>query len=342
MSFRACKGEFWSFYPFQPFSAIFSPFEHFRIIFCKTTLYENNVRELDSLDQQIKRFGNKSNPYTWHTMESIEKLWNNAQALITKRENSLKEELNRQEINDRLCVNYAEQANKFHDYLAGVRQAMNSDAVSGQSSGDNKKSNLEQHLEQLKSISDNIRSNRKDLDSIENQVADLDSRGVDDIDRYTKHSIVKLSQLYDQLTNQNLRMQHNLQQQIQAMNDSGVSEEILRDIQIMFKHFDKDNTGLLEHGELKSCLRALGVNLSVPEDPAEPIPEFEAVLDKLDPNRDGKVSLNEYTSYMIQRETSKVSGTDNVIAAFKNIASTDKPYEWFGNSDFERKQHYLF
>lgn len=128
------------------------------------------------------------------------------------------------------------------------------------------------------------------------------------------------------MTNQNLRMQHNLQQQIQAMNDSGVPEETLRDIQIMFKHFDKDNTGFLEHAELKSCLRALGVNMSIPDDPAEPVPEFEEILNKLDPNRDGKVSLNEYTSFMIQRETSKVSGTANVIAAFKNIASTEKPY----------------
>ena len=95
------------------------------------------------------------------------------------------------------------------------------------------------------------------------------------------------------------------------------TEETLRDIQIMFKHFDKDNTGFLEHAELKSCLRALGVNMSIPDDPAEPVPEFEEILNKLDPNRDGRVSLNEYTSFMIQRETSKVSGTANVIAAFK-------------------------
>merc|ERR1712072_1608650 len=108
------------------------------------------------------------------------------------------------------------------------------------------------------------------------------------------HSVVKLSQIYDQLCSLNVRMQHNLSQQIQARNNSGLPEETLRDIGIMFKHFDKDQTGFLEHDELKSCLRALGVNMSIPEDPAELIPEFEAVLNKVDPNRDGKVSLNEY------------------------------------------------
>ena len=45
--------------------------------------------------------------------------------------------------------------------------------------------------------------------------------------------------------NQNIKMQHNLIQQITAMNSSGVPEELLRDINIMFKHFDKDGSGYL-------------------------------------------------------------------------------------------------
>lgn len=95
----------------------------------------------------------------------------------------------------------------------------------------------------------------------------------------------------------------------------------------MFKHFDKDNTDYLEHDEFKSCLRALGVDIPIPEDPTEPIPEFEAILDIVDKSRDGKVSINEYTMFMIERETSKVKGTSNVISAFKKISSQeDKPY----------------
>ena len=35
-------------------------------------------------------------------------------------------------------------------------------------------------------------------------------------------------------------------------------------------------------------------------------PEFEAILDALDPNRDGFVTLQEYMAYMISRETDKV------------------------------------
>ena len=42
-------------------------------------------------------------------------------------------------------------------------------------------------------------------------------------------------------------------------------------------------------------------------------PEFEAILDALDPNRDGFVTLQEYMAYMISRETDKVNKRDCII-----------------------------
>ena len=53
--------------------------------------------------------------------------------------------------------------------------------------------------------------------------------------------MVGLAQQWDQLDQLGMRMQHNLEQQIQACNQSGVSEEALREFSMMFKHFDKVN-----------------------------------------------------------------------------------------------------
>ena len=72
-------------------------------------------------------------------------------------------------------------------------------------------------------------------------------------------------------------MQHNLEQQIQARNQSGVSEEVLRECSMMFKHFDKDKSGKLEHEEFKSCLRALGYDLPMVEE-GETDPQFQVQL----------------------------------------------------------------
>ena len=53
--------------------------------------------------------------------------------------------------------------------------------------------------------------------------------------RYTEHSTVGLAQQWDQLDHQVMRMQHNIEQQIQAKNQSGVSEDALREFSMMFK-----------------------------------------------------------------------------------------------------------
>ena len=58
---------------------------------------------------------------------------------------------------------------------------------------------------------------------------------------------------------------------------------LLNDI-LLCRHFDKDRSGKLEHQEFKSCLRSLGYDIALMES-GETDPEFEAILDQVDPNR---------------------------------------------------------
>ena len=53
----------------------------------------------------------------------------------------------------------------------------------------------------------------------------------------------------------------------------------------------------------------------------------EQILDKVDPNRDGHINLQEYMAFMISRETENISSISDVIAAFKALTeSSDRPY----------------
>lgn len=122
-----------------------------------------------------------------------------------------------------------------------------------------------------------------------------------------------------------MRMQHNLEQQIQARNQSGVSEDALKEFSMMFKHFDKEKSGRLNHADFKSCLRALGYDLPMVEEGSLD-PEFEAILDVVDPNREGSVSLQEYMAFMIARETENVRSSEEVENAFRAIAANERPY----------------
>lgn len=183
---------------------------------------------------------------------------------------------------------------------------------------------LEQQLEALRVKATEVRARRVDLKKIEELGALLEEHLILD-NRYTEHSTVGLAQQWDQLDQLSMRMQHNLEQQIQARNHSGVSEDSLKEFSMMFKHFDKDKSGKLNQQEFKSCLRALGYDLPMVEE-GQPDPEFEAILDVVDPNRDGYVSLQEYIAFMISKETENVQSYEEIENAFRAITASDRPY----------------
>lgn len=251
-------------------------------------------------------------PYKF-SMEALEDTWKNLQRIIKERDVELSREQQRQEENDQLRKQFAQAANAFHTWLTETRAAM----MEGSGT-------LEDQLEATKQKAAEVRSQKGQLKKIEDLGAAMEERLILD-NRYTEHSTVGLAQQWDQLDQLGMRMQHNLEQQIQARNRSGVSEDALREFSMMFKHFDKDKSGKLDHQEFKSCLRALGYDLPVVEE-GQVDPEFQAILDMVDPNRDGHVSLQEYMAFMISRETENVQSSSDVEQAFRALTSGDKPY----------------
>jgi len=274
---------------------------------------EADFKALAALDQRIKSFNVGPNPYTWFTMEALEDTWRNLQKIIEERDGELAKEAHRQDENDKLRKEFAKHANLFHQWLTETRTSM----MEGSGS-------LEQQLEALRLKAVEVRARRVDLKKIEELGALLEEHLILD-NRYTEHSTVGLAQQWDQLDQLSMRMQHNLEQQIQARNHSGVSEDSLKEFSMMFKHFDKDKSGKLNHQEFKSCLRALGYDLPMVEE-GQPDPEFEAILDVVDPNRDGYVSLQEYIAFMISKETENVQSYEEIENAFRAITASDRPY----------------
>ncbi|MFT7796792.1 spectrin alpha chain, non-erythrocytic 1 isoform X4 [Arapaima gigas] len=274
---------------------------------------EADFNQLAELDRQIKSYQVVSNPYTWFTMEALEETWRNLQKIIKERELELQKEQRRQEENDKLRQEFAQHANAFHQWLQETRSCMVEESGT-----------LESQLEATKRKHQEIRAMRSQLKKIEDLGAAMEEALILD-NKYTEHSTVGLAQQWDQLDQLGMRMQHNLEQQIQARNTTGVTEEALKEFSMMFKHFDKDKSGRLNHQEFKSCLRSLGYDLPMVEE-GEPDPEFEAILDTVDPNRDGHVSLQEYMAFMISRETENVKSSEEIESAFRALSAENKPY----------------
>ncbi|XP_073496311.1 spectrin alpha chain, non-erythrocytic 1 isoform X4 [Phyllobates terribilis] len=280
---------------------------------------QTDFNQLAELDRQIKSYRVASNPYTWFTMEALEETWRNLQKIIKERELELQKEQRRQEENDKLRQEFAQHANAFHQWIQETRTYLLDGSCMVEESG-----TLESQLEATKRKHQEIRAMRSQLKKIEDLGAAMEEALILD-NKYTEHSTVGLAQQWDQLDQLGMRMQHNLEQQIQARNTTGVTEDALKEFSMMFKHFDKDKSGRLNHQEFKSCLRSLGYDLPMVEE-GEPDPEFENILDIVDPNRDGHVSLQEYMAFMISRETENVKSSEEIESAFRALSTEQKPY----------------
>lgn len=82
---------------------------------------------------------------------------------------------------------------------------------------------------------------------------------------------------------------------------NSVSEKTLEEFTMMFKQFDKDQSGKLSLKNFESCVRALGFDLPI-MDEGQIKSEFEAILKIVDPNKNGYVSFQDYITYMIYKE----------------------------------------
>ena len=263
--------------------------------------------------------GTSNNPYTWFTIETLKDTWRSLEKAIKERESDLNVELERQEHNDLLRKEYAIQANKFYEWLQQTRYLLINN-------NQNDQLTLEQQLDKLSiSLIKEIKEHKQEFKLIEELNLKLEERLILD-NKYTEHTTLSLAQAYDQLDQLAMRMKHNLEQQIQAKLQSGVSEEQLREFSMMFKHFDKQKCGKLTHDEFKSCLRALGYDLPI-EDDVESDKLFKQILDQVDPQRDGHVNLQDFMAFMISRETENISSINDVLNAFKALTeNSDRPY----------------
>lgn len=92
-----------------------------------------------------------------------------------------------------------------------------------------------------------------------------------------------------------------------------------------FKKIFQEKCGRLDHQQFKSCLRALGYDLPM-VDEGQPEPEFQRILDIVDPNRDGYVTLQEYMAFMISKETENIQSSEEIESAFRALSKEFRPY----------------
>lgn len=97
---------------------------------CHTKFIESLVNAhrdyeiLADLDKKIKAYNLGPNPYTWFTMDAIHETWRNLQKIVRERDADLKSEHQRQLDNDKLRMEYAQLADRFHQWISDTRYGL--------------------------------------------------------------------------------------------------------------------------------------------------------------------------------------------------------------------------
>ncbi|XP_064138843.1 spectrin alpha chain, erythrocytic 1 [Loxodonta africana] len=268
-----------------------------------------DFNHLLELDKQIKALNVPSSPYTWFTVKTLERIWNHLSDVIKEREQELQKEEERQVKNFDMCQEFEQNASTFLQWIMETR-AYFLDGSLLQETG-----TLESQLEANKRKQKEIQAMKRQLTKIE----DLGDKMEEALILDMKYSTIGLAQQWDQLYELGMRMQHNLEQQIQARDTIGVSEERLKEFSRIFKHVDENLTGRLTYKEFRSCLRGLDFYLPMVEED-EPEPMFQKFLSDADPGRKGYITLEEYTSFLIDKESENIKSSDDIESAFRALA----------------------
>ncbi|XP_078297414.1 spectrin alpha chain, erythrocytic 1 isoform X3 [Panthera onca] len=253
----------------------------------------------------LRRWGELLEASAAHRQNLLEKQL----PLKKEREQELQNEEERQVKNFEMCQEFEQNASAFLQWILETRAYFLDGSLLKETG------TLESQLEANKRKQKEIQAMKRQLTKTEDLGDNLEEALVLDI----KYSTIGLAQQWDQLHQLGTRMQHNLEQQIQAKDTIGVSEETLKEFSTTYKHFDENLTGRLSHKDFRSCLRGLNYYLPMVEDD-EPEPKFEKFLDVVDPGRKGYITLEDYTSFLIDKESENIKSSDEIENGFQALA----------------------
>lgn len=268
---------------------------------------ETEFASLGALAQDCKAAGVSENTYSEVSFASLDSQWNNIVSLISSRQDDIAAEMQKQETNEGLRVNFAQLASSFDAWTK--QQSASIESLSG---------DIQAQLNALQNINQSISSGQGQYSQVQQAHQALENAHVFD-NPHTALSIEGLKSQWDALNVLSHKKQQVLEKELLEQSGSGLSPEQLKEFRECFKHFDKDEDQLLSRLELGACLKSLGEDLSFDQGG-----KLDQILTAIDGDGDGKVTFEEFASYM-ERVSSGSDTPDSIKQAFRTLAG-DKDF----------------
>jgi actinin alpha len=271
------------------------------------------IHEVEGFAKQYNVPGANINPYTNLTGADIKSKWGEVKTLVPQRDQTLEDELRKQQNNEALRRQFADKSNQVGPWIERQMDAVAAIGMGMQGS-------LEDQLSRLREYEEAIYQFKPHLEELERINQQIQESFVFE-NRYTQYTMETLRVGWEQLVTSVNRTINEVENQILTRDSKGITQEQLNEFRASFNHFDKSRTGRLAPDEFKSCLISLGY--SVGQDKQGEI-DFQRILSIVDPNASGYVQFDCFLDFMT-RESTDVDTAEQVIDSFRILAA-DKMY----------------
>ncbi|OBS82507.1 hypothetical protein A6R68_23514 [Neotoma lepida] len=241
-----------------------------------------------------------TNPYITLSPQDINTKWDTVRKLVPSRDQTLQEELARQQVNERLRRQFAAQANAIGPWIQGKVEEVGRLAAGLAGS-------LEEQMAGLRQQEQNIINYKSNIDRLEGDHQLLQEGLVFD-NKHTVYSMELLTSI--------ARTINEVENQVLTRDAKGLSQEQLNEFRASFNHFDRKRNGMMEPDDFRACLISMGYDLGEVE--------FARIMTMVDPNAAGVVTFQAFIDFMT-RETAETDTAEQVVASFKILAG-DKNY----------------
>uniref|UniRef100_A0A7N6F871 Actinin, alpha 1 n=1 Tax=Anabas testudineus TaxID=64144 RepID=A0A7N6F871_ANATE len=273
---------------------------------------------LETIDQLYLEFAKRAAPFNnWmegamedlqdtfivHTIEEIQ-----VRQLVPQRDQALIEEHARQQNNERLRRQFANQANVIGPWIQTKMEEIGRISIEMHGT-------LEDQLTHLRQYEKSIVNYKPKIDQLEGDHQLIQEALIFD-NKHTNYTMEHIRVGWEQLLTTIARTINEIENQILTRDAKGISQEQLNEFRASFNHFDRKRTGIMDAEDFKTCLISMGYNLGENE--------FSRIMTVVDPNRMGIVTFQAFIDFM-SREAADTDTADQVMASFKVLAG-DKNY----------------
>uniref|UniRef100_A0A3B1JVS6 Actinin alpha 2 n=2 Tax=Astyanax mexicanus TaxID=7994 RepID=A0A3B1JVS6_ASTMX len=261
--------------------------------------------EVQKIAQSYGIAPNLTNMYCSITPAEISQKWEQVKRLVPQRDSSLREELSRQQVNERMRRQFAAQANSIGPWIQ-ARMEVNSVDAGG---------TLEDQMNQLKQYESMIINYKTNIDRLEGDHQVIQESLIFD-NKHTNYTMEHIRVGWELLLTTIARTINEIETQILTRDAKGISQQQLNEFRSSFSHFDRKKKGGMETDDFRACLISMGYDLGEAE--------FARIMSLVDPNGKGLVTFQSFVDFMT-RETTEMDTAEQVAASFRILAA-DKPY----------------